>query len=169
MSGLSLYTLSADFAAAFDAAIDPETGEVRSDELATRLDSITADVKDKIDAVAAFRRAREAEAAALQAEEERLAARRRTLTNQAESLKQYVGKCLKVAGLPSVKGKLFTARWQKNGGVQPVKITNPQALPPHLTVIEVKPDTVKIRAALQAGEEVPGAELEPVGEHVRIS
>ena len=83
-------------------------------------------------------------------------------------------------------GKLHWIRRQENGGVAPLEIAQPELVPEHLKIVTVKmswpewksvtfgeaiaiePDKIRIRAALERGEGVPGCRLLERGEHVRV-
>lgn len=62
-------------------------------------------------------------------------------------------------------------RLQKNGGMQKLEIDNVADLPLSMTrtVSETVANTALIRAAIEKGEEVPGAKLLPRGTSIRFS
>jgi hypothetical protein len=67
---------------------------------------------------------------------------------------------------PAVPG---VARLQANGGKPPLVILDPAAVPPAWCrpAVSPGPDTDRIRAALDAGETIPGVTLGERGRHVR--
>lgn len=87
-----------------------------------------------------------------------------------DRLRKYLAACMETAGVTQIKGDgLFTISLC-DGRISAV-IDNEGALEigKHADIIEViKPRTDAIRAALEAGEQVPGAHLEQSPRYVRI-
>lgn len=70
-------------------------------------------------------------------------------------------------GVDHIDGEDVTLKIRKNGGVQPLVIDDPDAVPGNLTKITIEPDNAKIRDYL-ADHEVPWAHLEERGRSVKI-
>lgn len=70
-------------------------------------------------------------------------------------------------GVDHIDGEDVTLKVRKNGGVQPLVIDDPEAVPSNLTKITIEPDNAKIRDYL-ADHEVPWAHLEERGRSVKI-
>lgn len=100
--------------------------------------------------------------------EESARARRKTTENTIERLKNYLRDCMKTADMKSIKGDLFSFSLV-DGRVKTV-VENKSALPfDYVNIVEVvTPQTDKIKEALEAGKEVPGAHLERGEDYVMI-
>lgn len=140
-------------------AIDPETGEVVSD--AAGLEAYAAanvEAAEKVDATAAYLKGLDAEAAALKAEIARLRERADAAARKSERIKMMLLYAVEALG-GKVKGPRFTVSTRTAKAVQ---IVDAAALPAAFVVTktETAPDKLKIKKAIEAGEVVPGAELE---------
>ena len=100
--------------------------------------------------------------------EESARARRKTTENTIERLKNYLRDCMKTADMKSIKGDLFS--FSLVDGRMKTVVENESALPfDYVNIVEVvKPQTDKIKEALEAGKEVPGAHLERGEDYVMI-
>lgn len=155
----ALYKLTEQYARLLEAGDhDPDTGEVMDERDFTYL---MRELEDSIDAkaqsCAVVLRQLEAGAALMREEEKRLAARRKAVENNVESLKTYVRQCLELAGLKQAKGPLFTVSITKPR--KSVNVTDLAALPGEFTVVTVTAKKKEIGDALKEGRDVPGAEL----------
>ncbi len=152
---MRLYDMAQDISAALD-RVDEAEGEI-TPELAFDLDTLDAKLEDKIDACCGRIRGWDLEAKAIREEEQRLAKRRKALENKQRSLREYVMHCLDIAQKDAVKGLRFSVRV---GTTRPsVQVVDASALPERFVELVPKPDKAAIKAALDAGEDVPGAEL----------
>lgn len=95
----------------------------------------------------------------LRTEEKRLAKRRRTLDNNVKSLKGYLESQLQAMDIDKVEGDLFTVALQNNP--PSVKFTDEDLIPEKYkeVVTSVKIPKRAILEAINAGEEVTGAEV----------
>ena len=163
--GMTLYDIDAQIAALDGAAeddmlIDKETGELVS--VAQALDSLRMEREAKIENVACWVKNLSAEADAIREEENRLAKRRKLAETKAANLKAWL-----LAAMTREDGttdKLKTGRVvvsvKRN---PPSTVVDDEALLPwaYKTVKQiVAQDKAAIKAAILAGEEVPGAHLE---------
>lgn len=166
MSGAPLYALAATYQAAYDAAIDVETGEVTDDAtLVAQLDAISDSLAIKVDAVCRMRAMAKGRAVAAKNEIQRLQRIAASAESTAERIEAYVERCLRTSGQPELRGALFSARIQKNP--PKVVIDDESAIPAEYTVVERTVRRDQIKKALQSGEDVPGAHLEQT-ESLRI-
>jgi hypothetical protein len=108
---MKLYEIAAEYQALLE-AIDPETGEI-TPEIEQALDDLQDSVDLKVESICKILADRKADEAALEAEEKRLAAKRRALANGSDGLKQYLMHHLDALGLPKVKTQLFNVAIQK--------------------------------------------------------
>lgn len=135
--------------------VNEETGEVIFDE--SNLEELRNAFADKLEACGIYAKETEAMAAAIKAEEQALAKRRKALESKAASLKTYMLRYMTYHGETSIETarvKITTRRTSR------VIVSDADALPDDLVAVvtERKPDKRKIKAALQSGE-VPGAQL----------
>lgn len=156
---MNLFALTRDYQAAFDAAIDPETGEILTDTAA--LDALADALDAKALAVAAHVRNLEAEAEAVKAAAKQMQERAARITKQAEHWRQYLTDNLLLAGVTEVKDARMQVRVKHNP--PSVAVIDAQAIPAaYMRYPEpppAAPDKAAIKAAIQAGETVPGCQL----------
>ena len=163
--GMTLYDIDAQIAALDgatedDMLIDAETGELIS--VSQALDALRMEREAKLENVACWVKNLYAEADAIREEENRLIKRRKAAETKAANLKAWL-----LAAMTREDGttdKLKTGRVvvsvKKN---PPSTVVDDEALLPwaYKTVKEiVAQDKAAIKAAILAGEEVPGAHLE---------
>jgi len=102
-----------------------------------------------------------AEAAAQEAATKELAAtytaRARRLAERQDSLSQFIGEILDAIG--ETKVALDVATVSRIAAKTKVNVIDEDQIPTQLTRVTYKPDLVAIKAQLEAGETVPGAEL----------
>lgn len=158
---MTLYELSAEQCRLLDGMIDacdPESGELPED-YAQAIDAAELAIAEKLDAIEAYRRGIQAEAAALRIEEKRMAAKRRTLERRDERLEEYVLDYMARAGLQTIKAGRFDFRAVANaprlviedGANVPAEYLIPQ--PEEI-------DKEAIKDALKMGAIIPGFRLE---------
>lgn len=156
---MNLFALSHQYQAAFDAAIDPDTGEILADTSA--LDALADALDAKALAVAAHVRNLEAEAEAVKVAAKQMQDRAARITRQADHWRQYLTDNLLLAGITEVKDARMQVRVKHNP--PSVRVLDQQAIPPaFLRYPEPpapQPDKTAIKAALQAGGIVPGVQL----------
>lgn len=145
-----------------------QDGEMTDEELAVNLDSFLDAAGDKLSALRAVVIRAEAEADLLKREAALLTDRRKRAESVVERCTARAGDLLAAmrdAGqAPKVPGVVSLAT---NGGKLPVVVTDPELIPIRFQRVQVTPDTDKIRAALEAGADVPGCALGERGESVR--
>ena len=163
--GMTLYDIDAQIAALDGSAeddmlIDEETGELVS--VAQALDALRMEREAKLENVACWVKTLSAEADAIREEETRLVKRRKAAETKAANLKAWL-----LAAMTREDGttdKLKTGRVmvsvKKN---PPSTVVDDESLLPwtYKTIKQtVAQDKAAIKAAILAGEEVPGAHLE---------
>ena len=163
--GMTLYDIDAriaalDGAAEDDMLIDAETGELIS--VSQALDALRMEREAKLENVACWVKNLSAEADAIREEENRLVKRRKAAETKAANLKAWLLSAM--TREDGTTDKLKTGRVmvsvKKN---PPSTVVDDEALLPwaYKTVKEiVAQDKAAIKAAILAGEEVPGAHLE---------
>ena len=146
-----------------------EEDQVRLDGILERMNALEGKIEEQAENIAKLIRWRKALAQVQRQEEERIARRRKASESAAEWMTQALYANLKAAGKEKFKTALFTFTIAKNGGKQPLKITeNLDEIPgKYLIPQPPKPNTEAIRELL-AEKEVEWAHLEPRGESLRI-
>ena len=128
------------------------------------LESIEGEIEDKADGYAKIIKELLGDAEKIKAEKLRLEARQKAFENRAKLLKDNLQNTMTQLGKTKFKTELFSFGIQKNGGKQALTIDGD--VPEEYKKLET--DTEKIRTALEAGQELPFAHLEPRGESLRI-
>lgn len=140
--------------------IDLDTGEVIS--VADALEKLEMARETKIENAAMMVKNLNAEAAAIKAEEEKLAKRRKAIENKADEVKQFLVRAL--TREDGTSEKFRTARAAVTVKLNPAKvIISDEKLLPEVffrEIIDRKPDKEQIKEVLSRGIEVPGAALE---------
>lgn len=131
--------------------IDQETGEVIDPE---KLDALTMERETKLENVALWIKDLKAEAEALKAEKQAFADRQKAAETKAESLKKYLEYALE--GDPFKTTKVAVSfRKTKSVKINDIfKISNE-----YLKYSEPTADKAAIKKAIEAGEQIEGAEL----------
>ena len=145
---MTLYELSNEYQLLLELAEDPD---VDPDTLADTLEALGGEIEVKADGYAKVMKQLEADAAALKAEEKRLATRRTVCENNIKRMKEALQNAMEATGKTKFKTDLFAFNIQKNppslvldeGKPVPEKYLIPQ---------EPKVDTKAIKDALKAGE-----------------
>ena len=126
---------------------------------------------DKLDGYAMFIRSLEHEAEGYKNVAAEFAAKRSARENAIKRLKDRLKQYMELRGTTQIKGKMYTAALNKNGGKPPVIVeVAPEQLPADFVKVTVEPNNEAIRAALVAGAgSLTGlAHLGEVGTHVKI-
>jgi hypothetical protein len=139
--------------------LGPDGGEAIDPAAYNVIDGLYESFDAKIEACAAAMRDIELRAEAANEECERLYERKKSLLKHRDWLKEYVKQNMEFVGRQKVEGSLFTVRVQATA--PSVQIANVDELPQQYVVAKVtaSPDKAKIKDALLAGTEVPGATL----------
>ena len=158
MTGLSLYAIAHEHHAMVERLMDTQ------DDAQTIADTIEAEscpLEVKAQNVAYAIKSLDALAGSIKQEEVNMAARRKVIEKRAEHLREYTKTCMEIAGMSKIECSHFALSIKKNPagvdifepGLIPAEFMR-QPEPPPAT-----PDKTAIKAALQAGRDVPGAML----------
>ena len=156
---MKLYELADQFKVLTD-VLDTDFADDQEAGLALReaLESTQAAFADKLEAIAKIIKNQNADVEALKTEEQRLAAKRKSLESKIDSLKLYAEIQMEYAGLDKLKTPLFNFNVQNNP--PSVDVFNPDILPKKFLESQApKIDKRGIIDAIKAGEEVPGASI----------
>lgn len=139
-----------DIDAAILSCVDTETGEVIDVE---KMEALQMERGLKLENVALWVKELDAEAKAIREEEKTLAARRKVNENKIDRLKDYLTEALQGQKFSTPRVKIS---WRKS---ESVDIPDPEKIPAswYRAKYEIAKDDIK--AALKAGETVPGATL----------
>lgn len=107
----NIYELTADIQLLWNLM---ENGEIDDDTLINAMQNSQEELSIKLEHYCMFIKNMEADAKAFKEEEQRLAARRKTLENTIERAKKAMQYAMDVAGEKKVKGKLFSISLQNN-------------------------------------------------------
>lgn len=152
--GFSLYEINAQIEQAWSTAVDPETGEIISEEAAQAVEQLTMAREDKIENLALYYKNLAAEAEALKNEKLALAARQSAAEKKAESIKKYLASSMDGEKYKSEK---VAISWRKS---ESVSVDENAFLPDdYMTFKEPVPNLTAIKKALKAGEKIDGATL----------
>lgn len=168
------------------------TGEERPDieadilEVKATIDALGAALVQKTDSLAGVLRRMKSDVALLKEEKARISARIGAVERAEKWLKEYTAGVLQEHGWKHLKTALNTIALRGNGGLRPLKLDEAvvpgeywtvdvrltaeeaRCLPPGVRVIGRAIDGAKVRAALEAGVQVPGAELQERGQHIEV-
>lgn len=129
--------------------------------IADTLEGMSGDLEVKAQNVAMFALNLEATAEAIKAHEKAQADRRKAIENRAQSMRDYLQRCMEATGIEKIEGPGIVIGFRKSSAVvinEPALIPaqymrTPEPPPP-------APDKTAIAAAIKAGTEVPGAHIE---------
>lgn len=163
---MKLYELTEQWDAVFNMMEDGETDE---QVIFDTLESIEGEIEDKADNYAKIIRNLQASVNVLKEEEERLYQRRKSTENHIQRLKDNLQANLEFIGKTKFKTDLFSFSVAKNGGKQPLSITdNLDEIPgKYLIPQPPKVNNDAVRELLK-DKEVEWAHLEPYGRHLNI-
>lgn len=159
----NLYQLTNNYETVLNMLYDEEIDEQM---VLDTLESIEGDIEDKADGYAKIIKELEARARAREEEAKRLTNSKKILENRINYLKQNLFNTMKQTGKTKFATNLFNFSIVGNGGKQTLTIDG--EVPEEYTKTKIENDTEKIRTALEAGQELPFAHLEPRGESLRI-
>ena len=149
---MTLYQINNELEAAFYGCIDPETGEIVGGT--EELDRLQIERNEKIENTALFIKNLKAEAEMIQAEENRLKARRKACENRAEWLINYL--TYNLSG-ETFKSPRVAVSYRKT---KSLNVSDIWKVPPkYISFPDPIPDKRAITAAIKAGEKIEGAEL----------
>jgi hypothetical protein len=168
---MSLYGITTDLSHILDRIMESgsDSPEVQA-ELDATLEGLDAALEEKADDYCGLIRELELRADSRAAEAKRIRALADADANLAHRLKDRLKGAMETTG----KLKLSTARFAltvaTNGGKQPLEIdpTAIAVMDDALVVVKREPNKDAIRAALEAGESVPGCTLLPRGTSLRV-
>jgi soluble cytochrome b562 len=158
MTSLALYEIAHEHRAALEKLADLDLDE---QTLADTLESIGGELQTKATNTAMVIRNLEASAAAIKEAESQMAARRKAIENRAARVKDYLLANMMVAGVQKIECPLFKLAVRENPPA--VEIFEPALIPASFMkqpeTPPPLPNKAEIKAAIQAGQDVPGCTL----------
>lgn len=163
---MRLYEITEQWDTVFNMMEDGETDE---QVIFDTLEAIEGEIEYKADNYAKIIRNLQASVDVLKTEEERLCQRRKSTENHIQRLKNILQANLEHIGKTKFKTDLFSFSVSKNGGKQPLSITeNLDEIPgKYLIPQPPKVNNDAVRELLK-DKEVEWAHLEPYGRHLNI-
>ena len=160
----TLYALTSDYLRLLELgdSDDPEDQRAFLDTL----EGLVGEIEMKADDYAVVITSFKTQSAAIDAEIKRLKKRKDTVDNSITRMKDRIKEAMEAMETTEIKTDFHTFKIQKNGGVQPLVIDGD--VPDNFMKVIYQNDTEKIREALNAGEQLSFAHLEPRGTQLRI-
>lgn len=132
------------------------------------LEAVQMEFNDKAVAIVKVAESLDADTSAIDAEIERLKARKQVIVNRKQQLRDYLLYNMEAAGIKKIDSPLFTVTLRQ--GVESVEIIDQSQIPNEYVTVEVveKPDKAAIKAAIKSGKEVTGAILKRGANSIQI-
>lgn len=148
-----MYEMTEAFAQLSNSDLDSET-------IRDTIESLEFDFQEKGVNIVKLTNEWESDVAAIDAEIARLQARKKTIKNRSDSLREYLRTNMQSSGINKIESPLFSVTLSKPSKV--VVIDDADLIPDDYVSIKttVSPDKKKILAALKEGTDVPGVRLE---------
>lgn len=159
----NLYQLTNDYGTVLNMLYDEDADE---EMILDTLEAIEGEIEDKADNYAKIIKELEAKQNARKEEAKRLTESAKVFENRVKALKSNLFNSMKATGKTKFATDLFSFNIAKNGGKQTLTIDG--EVPEEYTKTITENDTDKIRQALEKGEKLTFAHLEPRGESLRI-
>lgn len=158
----TLFDITEDFRSLYELATDPECDEqVFQDTLEGLMGELEIKSCGYVNVI------KQLDMEAKQAKEvsQMFADKAKVRENHIKRMKEALKMAMETAGTDQIAAGAFTIKLQKNGGLQPLKITG--EVPDNMTKVIVEPDTDRIREYLKDNE-CEWAHLEERGKHIVI-
>ncbi len=159
----NLYKLTNDYETVLNMLYDEDADE---EMILDTLEAIEGEIEDKANNYAKIIKELEAKQNARKEEAKRLTESAKVFENRVKALKSNLFNSMKATGKTKFATDLFSFNIAKNGGKQTLTIDGD--VPEEYTKTITENDTDKIRQALEKGEKLTFAHLEPRGESLRI-
>lgn len=152
---MNLYEINDRIMEAFDAAVDPETGEIIDSDAYQALNDLQMQFDEKAEGILLWIKNLRAQADALKKEKQAFESRQQAAERKAESLKKYISNVLKGEKFSTER---VSVSWRKSESAEYVGDVN--ALPAEY-IRQKDPEVNKtaLKAALKNGVKIPGASL----------
>lgn len=152
---MTLYELTEEVYRLYEFAEDPDIDE---EVFRDTLEALQGDIEVKSDAYGKVIRQLDADKKALDAEIERLTARKTTIENRKKAMNEALYQAFKALDTQKLKTDLFTFYIQKNP--VSVVIDDPEGVPDEFYKVKKEVSKTSIKEAIEAGQELSFAHLE---------
>lgn len=149
-----LYELTGKYLELLALAQDPDVPE---EAFLDTVEGLEGEIQLKAENVVKFIMSLEGSIDAVKKEIQRLTARKRTLENRDQGIREYLRRNMDVSGISRIECNLFLISLAVGRPV--VVIEDEEQIPEEYLVITTRPDKAKILSDLKAGKEIPGASL----------
>lgn len=150
---MNLYAINDQIMRAFEAAVDPDTGEVVNEEAYEALDSLQMEFSERAEGILLYIKNLRAESEALKKEKQAFESRQRAAEKKAESLTKYIAGVL---GGEKFKTERVSATWRKSETVE--YVGDVMSLPDDcIRVKEPEIDKTELKKKLKSGVQIAGA------------
>ena len=148
---MTLYELTNEYQQLLLFAEDPD---VDPQVIAYTLEGLTGEIEDKADGYAKVIKQLDADTIALKAEIDRLTARKKTIENNIDRMKESLKNAMLLCDKPKFKTNLFTFTVQKN----PEKVVLDSEVVPEEYLVQQEPKVNKtlLKEDLKAGKDLSG-------------
>ena len=158
----SLFDITAEYQALYELATDPECDEQVFQDT---LEGIMGELEVKSCGYVNVIKQLDMEAKQAKEVAQLFSDKAKVRENHIKRMKEALMTAMETIGKDSMPAGAFTIKLQKNGGLQPLKITGD--VPKNMTKVIVEPDGEKIRELLRDNE-CAWAHMEERGKHVVI-
>lgn len=153
---MSLYTINQEIIDTLEAAIDPETGEIKDEELIEKYNQLQVEKNEKIENLGLYIKNLESDADAISAEAKKLTARANASKNKAQHLRDYLFQFLDGEKFSTPRVNIGYYHSDKVN-VDPLRLLD---IPDeYLRFKDPEPDKKAIKKAIKDGQTIPGCEL----------
>lgn len=158
----TLFDITEDFRSLYELATDPECDEQVFQDT---LEGLMGELEVKSCGYTQVIKQLDMEAKQAKEVSQIFADKAKVRENHIKRMKEALKIAMETAGTDQIEAGAFTIKLQKNGGLQPLKITGD--VPENMTKVIVEPDTDRIREYLKDNE-CEWAHLEERGKHIVI-
>lgn len=158
----TLFDITEDFRSLYELATDPECDEQVFQDT---LEGLMGELEVKSCGYTQVIKQLDMEAKQAKEVSQMFADKAKVRENHIKRMKEALKMAMETAGTDQIAAGAFTIKLQKNGGLQPLKITG--EVPDNMTKVIVEPDTDRIREFLKDNE-CEWAHLEERGKHIVI-
>lgn len=158
----TLFDITAEFQQLYEMATDPECDE---EVFAGTLEALTGELEIKASGYTNVIKQLEMEAKQADEIAKSFQDKKKVRENHIKRMKEALKGAMETIGVDKIEADPFTIKLQKNGGLQPLKITGD--IPPEMMKVIYEPDNDRIREFLEENDAEWGY-LEERGTHIVI-
>lgn len=147
-----------------------EENELPPDVIADTMESLEGEFDEKLESYCKVIKNLESDMNGLDSEIKRLTERKKSYKQNIDNMKSAMFEAMKAAGIPKVKGQIFTVAIQKNGGKIPVilDVQDTSELPDEFVRIKEEADVEALRTYIEKHGTCKYAHYGERGESLRI-